>query len=99
MTATRSVTATFTAPVTSATLTVIRTGGGNGRVTSTPAGINCGSSCTFSYAVGTRVTLRAIPGKNSTFTGWSGACTGTAPTCKVRMTAARTVTATFTRSG
>ncbi|HQC73633.1 MAG TPA: hypothetical protein PLE42_13055, partial [Candidatus Competibacteraceae bacterium] len=31
-----------------------------------------------------------------TFAGWSGACTGTASTCKVSMDAAKEVTATFT---
>lgn len=99
MTAARSITATFTAPITSATLTVRKAGNGDGRVTSTPAGINCGTTCSHSFATGTLVTLRATPRRNSTFTGWAGACTGTAATCRVRMTVARTVTATFTRRG
>jgi uncharacterized repeat protein (TIGR02543 family) len=29
------------------------------------------------------------------FTGWSGACSGSATTCQVAMDAAKTVTATF----
>jgi uncharacterized repeat protein (TIGR02543 family) len=78
------------------TLTVEKTGGGRGRVTSTPAGLDCGTTCSSSYAAGTLVTLTATPGINSTFTGWSGACTGTAATCTVLMTEARSVTATFT---
>ena len=47
------------------------------------------------YTSGTSVTLVAVPATGSTFAGWSGACTGTG-TCTVAMTAARTVTATFT---
>ncbi len=96
MTAVKSVTATFTAST--YTLTVTKTGGGSGQVTSTPPGINCGTTCSHSYAAGTLVTLTATPAKNSTFTGWSGACTGTAARCKVPMTAAKSVTATFTAS-
>jgi hypothetical protein len=65
---------------------------GSGRVTSQPAGIDCGSTCTHAYDAGTHVTLTAEPA--SAFTGWSGACSGTGA-CHVSMTAARSVTATF----
>jgi hypothetical protein len=64
----------------------------------TGTNINCGSTCSASYASGTSVTLTAIAASGSTFAGWSGACTGTA-TCTVSMNAARTVTATFNTSG
>jgi hypothetical protein len=74
------------------TLTVTRTG--DGTVTSAPAGVNCGDTCTYDYVVGTDVTLTAAPTANSSFTGWSGACTGTG-TCTVKMDQARSVTATF----
>jgi hypothetical protein len=40
------------------------------------------------------VTLTATPAAGSTFTSWSGACTGSGG-CTVTMSAARTVTATF----
>ena len=79
---------------TSYALTVSRAGTGTGTVTSSPAGISCGSSCTASLAGGTAVTLTATPATGSTFAGWSGACTGTAA-CTVTMTAAKTVSATF----
>ena len=59
-----------------------------------PPGINCGSDCSESYASGTNVTLTASAATGSTFAGWSGACSGTAG-CAVAMTAARSVTATF----
>jgi len=75
-------------------LTVTRTGAGSGTVTSSPAGVNCGSTCSASFASGTVVTLTATPASGSTFDGWSGACTGAA-TCTVTMSAARTVTASF----
>ena len=94
MTGAKSVTATFTA--TAYTLNVTKIGSGNGRVTSTPPGINCGATCSHSYAAGTLVTLTATPANRSTFTGWSGACTGTSKQCKVSMTGAKSVTATFT---
>ena len=76
------------------TLTVARAGAGTGNVTSSPAGINCGSTCSAAYANGTSVTLSAVPAAGSTFAGWSGACTGTGG-CAVSMTQARSVTATF----
>ena len=80
---------------TTATLTVAKSG--NGTVTSSLAGINCGGDCSESYASGAAVTLTATAAAGSTFTGWSGACTGTA-TCTVTMNAAKSVTATFTRA-
>lgn len=69
---------------------------GPGKVRSTPAGIRCGTDCTESYGTGTVVTLTATPRRTSTFTGWSGACTGTGP-CVVTMSAATQVTARFVR--
>ena len=69
---------------------------GSGSVTSSPAGINCGSDCTETYDPGTGVTLTAAPQAGTTFAGWGGACTGTSTTCTLTMSAARSVTATFT---
>src|SRR5262249_23762119 len=70
---------------------------GNGDVTSVPAGINCGTDCSESYAAGTSVTLTPIPGPNFNFVGWSGDCTGTG-SCVVTMDAAKAVIATFRRN-
>src|SRR5437870_373542 len=79
-------------------LAVVRAGLGSGTVTSAPAGITCGTSCSASYASGTAVTLTATPAAGSTFTGWSGGgCSGTG-SCSVTVTAAVTVTATFNQS-
>jgi uncharacterized repeat protein (TIGR02543 family) len=49
----------------------------SGFVTSTPAGINCGSTCFHAYAFGTRVDLMAVARPGYQFAGWSGPCTGT----------------------
>ena len=88
--------AAFSAP---GTVTVSAVGPGTGTVTSTPAGINCGQSCSGTFPSGTSVTLTATAAANSSFAGWSGACTGTAA-CKVKVGAtAADVTATFKLSG
>lgn len=68
---------------------------GSGAVASNPIGITCGTDCSESYAGGTSVQLTATPGSGATFSGWGGDCAGTAVTCDVAMTQARTVTAAF----
>src|SRR5262249_62233365 len=70
-------------------------GSGPGTVTSSPAGINCGSDCSEAYALGTAVTLTAFPAAGGVFTGWSGACAGQGNPCQVTMTADQSVTASF----
>src|SRR5439155_14993623 len=75
-------------------LSVVSAGNGSGTVTSNPAGISCGTTCSASFLSGTVVTLTAAAAAGSTFAGWSGACVGTG-TCSVTMTAAKSVTATF----
>jgi Divergent InlB B-repeat domain len=66
-----------------------------GRVTSQPAGIDCGSTCNATFAIDTAVTLTAAAPAGQQFSAWSGACTGAAVTCTVTMSQARAVTATF----
>jgi secreted trypsin-like serine protease len=96
----RNVTATFNSnaappPPTSHSLTVTKTGDGGGTVTSSPAGINCGPTCSDAFPNGDSVTLTAVPSSGSTFGGWSGSgCSGTG-TCTVTMSQARSVTAAF----
>ena len=79
-------------------LTVAKAGTGGGTVTSSPAGINCGSTCTANFNSGTSVALTATPSANSTFAGWSGACTNVSGPCTVTMDQSRSVTATFSQS-
>jgi Tfp pilus assembly protein PilV len=71
---------------------------GLGKVTSSVGGIDCGSSCTTELQSGTEVTLTAAPNSGQSFTGWSGACSGTSATCMVTMSGARSVTAQFSGS-
>ena len=77
-------------------LAVVKAGTGSGTVTSTPAGITCGTSCSGNYASGTAVTLTATPASGSTFTGWSGMCSGK-NSCTVTITADTAVNANFKR--
>ncbi len=74
-------------------LDVSLAGTGAGVVTSMPAGIDCGSECSFDFVIDTMVTLTAEPANGSTFEGFAGACTGM--TCTVTMDQARSVTASF----
>ena len=75
-------------------LTVAKLGTGTGAVTSSPAGISCGATCSASYPSGTSVTLSAAAAAGSGFTGWSGACSG-GGSCVVSMSVAQSVTVTF----
>jgi centrosomal CEP192-like protein/fibronectin type III domain protein/List-Bact-rpt repeat protein len=79
---------------TPATISVTKSGTGAGTVTSAPAGISCGTTCTAAWSVGTQTTLTATAAAGSTFTGWSGACTGTG-TCTVTLNGNMAVTAIF----
>ncbi|MBF0536980.1 MAG: DUF1566 domain-containing protein [Nitrospirae bacterium] len=79
-------------------LSVSTSGSGSGTVTSSPSGIDCGSTCSALFAVGTSVTLTATASDNSTFSGWGGDCSGTSSTCPLTMSATKSVTATFTPS-
>ena len=75
-------------------LTVTKAGAGTGTVKSSPSGIKCGATCSHNFKAGTMVTLTEKPDAGHTFGGWSGACSGLG-VCKVTMTGAETVVATF----
>jgi len=94
VTSDQTVTATFAGKD---SLIVTKSGSGTGTVTSSPAGIACGSDCSEVYAPGTVVTLTAAAGSGSRFAGWTGGgCTGTG-TCVVTVNAAMMVVAQFDR--
>ena len=83
------------------TLDVQMAGNGTGRVTGNVGGIDClyddaveSGKCTADLNSGTLITLTALADAGSTFTGWSGYCSGTGP-CLVTMDHAHTVMATF----
>lgn len=69
-----------------------------GTVTSNPAGVVCGSAgnaCVVSFVSGSTVTLTATPDAGLSFTGWTGACVGSSPTCTLTMNADKTATPSF----
>ncbi|MBI2525483.1 MAG: S8 family serine peptidase [Candidatus Rokubacteria bacterium] len=98
-----TITVTAAAAVTAAfdlsffTLTVAMAGSADGTVVSNPLGITCGSTCAWTYAAGTVVTLTATAPAGAAFSRWGGACSGTAPSCTVTLDAARSVTTTFSQ--
>src|ERR1700730_10272003 len=51
-------------------------GSPGGTVRSSPAGIDCGSTCSGNFSTGTQVTLKASPAPTWGFSGWGGACSG-----------------------
>jgi hypothetical protein len=83
-------------------LTVKKTGGGSGIVTSKPAGIDCGKACSAPYKKGTGVVLSTTPDPENVFKGWSG-CEAQfegepgEALCEVTMQGATEVTATFVK--
>lgn len=89
----RHVVAMFDRP----TVTVQKVGTGGGTVTSSPAGISCGPTCSAAFTPGSTVQLNATPDATSTFSGWSSPCSGTGP-CTVTVNNHVVVQATFTAS-
>jgi hypothetical protein len=78
------------------TLTVTRGGTGQGIVTSSPGGIDCGVDCSEQYEDWLSVTLTAAPSAGSELASWGGACEGTTGNrCVVPMSVSRTVTVSF----
>ena len=88
--ANHTITAAFTPITSSYTLTITKSGTGTGTVTTSPGGTT--------FAAGTIITITATPDAGSTFTGWSGAFSGTEQTIQGSMPASNTsLVATFTR--
>src|SRR5262245_56256818 len=73
------------------TLTVVNANPYNGSVTSSPAGISCGSHCTTTFASGSTVTLTVTPREEDAFSGFHGDCSGPALECTLTMDAAKRV--------
>jgi uncharacterized repeat protein (TIGR02543 family) len=96
MDAAKTVSASFSAPPPKVTLTLKVVGRG---IVAAPGGRCVGTgrtlTCKQRYTVGTRVTLTETPARRAAFRGWSGACTGKKATCALRLTAAKSVTASF----
>jgi uncharacterized repeat protein (TIGR02543 family) len=75
-------------------LTVVKSGNGTGTITSTPAGITCGSDCSETYTVATSLELTAMPDAGSTFGGWVGSCSGSG-SCMLTVDDVQTIGALF----
>ncbi len=95
MTSAKNVSATFSG---ASAATVLLSVAVTGRGTVTGGGISCGNGstkCSAAQARGATVGLTATPAAGATFSGWSGACSGTTPTCTVQANEATQVSATF----
>jgi hypothetical protein len=79
-------------------LGVQKIGNGQGRIVSSPDGIDCDADCgsdASPYVEGTTITLSATPEVGTIFVGWSGAgCTGT-DNCTVTLNGNTTIEAEF----
>ncbi len=86
----QSVLATFT--LDTHELSVAKTG--DGTVSSSPAGIDCGTDCSEIYDYATAVLLTAEAATGSDFSGWTGDCSGTGD-CSLSMESDHQVGALF----
>jgi List-Bact-rpt repeat protein len=75
------------------TLTVQRNG--SGKIGSSPAGIDCGTSCSSVVDDGTQVTLTASPSAGYALHGWSNCTSVSGDQCTVLMSADTAVSASF----
>ncbi len=76
-------------------LRVMKMGLGDGNVSSTAVGIDCGGDCDQDYANPTQVTLVATPDLFSTFEGWEGEIESTNPSISINVNQIRSVRAKF----
>lgn len=85
---------TFSPPPPLQPLTVVNSNPSGGTVTSTVGGISCGAVCSAKFTLGTPVGLAAVANKGFAFSGFTGACAGTA--CALTMNGPKSVAANFT---
>ena len=80
-------------------LTVSIVGDGSGTISSNPIGISCSrGTCSDTFSQESSVTLTAAPSGGSTFSGWSGACSGIGACVVAPSTSSTSVSATFASS-
>jgi hypothetical protein len=70
---------------------------GKGTVVSAEPGINCGRTCSAKFAQGATVNLTATPETGFRFVNWTGACSGSAPSCSVTISKDTSVQAVYTK--
>ena len=59
--------------------------------TTSPAGINCPGTCAAQFAVGSAVSIAAVPSAGTTFSGFAGADSESGNVASVLMSGPRTV--------
>ncbi len=69
---------------------------GLGTVSGGEGKIYCGDLCSYTYDLGTQITLSSLPFPGYTFVAWTGCDKVNGSYCSVTMTGAKNVTATFT---
>lgn len=72
--------------------------GATGTISSSPAGINCGATCSGSFGINSDVVLTAVASSGSVFNIWENCPSANANVCTVRMTEAKNVTAVFEKA-
>lgn len=65
----------------SITVTISKLGDGAGVVTSSPAGLDCGATCSADFVLGQPITLTATPQSGSLVSGFSIGCNSSGATC------------------
>ena len=68
--------------------------GGSGTVTTSPAAITCGTSCSARFDANATVMLTAKPDRASRLLGWQHGCSGKGR-CTIRLNSAKSITARF----
>lgn len=91
----KTLTAKFVPAEDTYTLTVLKSGPGNGKVTSEDEEIDCGEVCSATYPAGTVVKLTATPDEFSGFDSWQGDVSGTTKTISFIMDGDKTAVAVF----
>ncbi len=80
------------------TLKVRNDGAGTGTVSSSPSGIDCGNDCTSEFVEDNQVVLTATADTDSSFTGWSGAVSGSENSLTLTITSDTALTANFNKT-
>ena len=80
-------------------LNITKSGTGDGNISSSPAGINCGGTCSSDFVKGTTVTLISTPDMGSALIDWEGDCEpcGTDPDCDIAMDSDKNCNAVFNK--
>jgi hypothetical protein len=74
----------------------VTAGAADGLIVSSPAGINCGSTCSASFPAGSSVVLTATPNSGKSFLGWAAGCSSVSgTTCTVTLSSDVIVSASF----